>query len=102
MEDEEEIELPFTDEELQEKFDGKLEREINGPTYEVISKILKAVVQKKITVPGSFIGKIRHEFHDLFCQSKNRQFTIFCHFRSQWHSSIDMLSQGGIRIHLST
>ena len=59
MEDEEEIELPFTDEELQEKFDGKLEREINGPTYEVISKILKAVVQKKITVPGSFIGKIR-------------------------------------------
>merc|ERR1712111_202403 len=28
----------------------------NGPTYEVISKILKAVVQKKITVPGSFIG----------------------------------------------
>ena len=56
MEDEEEIELPFTDEELQEKFDGKLEREINGPTYEVISKILKAVVQKKITVPGSFIG----------------------------------------------
>ena len=54
--DEEEIELPFTDEELQEKFDGKLEREINGPTYEVISKILKAVVQKKITVPGSFIG----------------------------------------------
>ena len=59
MEDEEEIELPFTDEELQEKFDGKLEREINGPTYEVISKILKAVVQKKITVPGSFIGKFR-------------------------------------------
>merc|ERR1712113_746323 len=32
------------------------EREINGPTYEVISKILKAVVQKKITVPGSFTG----------------------------------------------
>ena len=56
MEDEEEIELPFTDEELQEKFDGKLQREINGPTYEVISKILKAVVQKKITVPGSFNG----------------------------------------------
>merc|ERR1712029_681223 len=56
VDEEEEIELPFTDEELQEKFDGKLEREINGPTYEVISKIFKAVVQKKITVPGSFIG----------------------------------------------
>lgn len=56
MEDEEEIELPFTDEELKEKFDGKLEREMNGPTYEVLSKILKAVVNKKITVPGSFLG----------------------------------------------
>jgi structure-specific recognition protein 1 len=56
IEDEEEIELPFTDEEIQEKFDGKLEREISGPTYEVLSKILKAVVSKKITVPGSFVG----------------------------------------------
>jgi structure-specific recognition protein 1 len=56
IEDEEEIELPFTEEEIQEKFDGKLEREISGPTYEVLSKILKAVVSKKITVPGSFIG----------------------------------------------
>ena len=56
LEDEEEIELPFTDEELAEKFDGKLEREMSGPTYEVISKILKAVVNKKITNPGSFVG----------------------------------------------
>ncbi len=55
-EEEEEIELPFTDEELQEKYDGKLQREITGPTYEVISTILKAIVKKKVVVPGSFIG----------------------------------------------
>ena len=35
VDEEEEIELPFTDEEVKEKFDGKLEREISGPTYEV-------------------------------------------------------------------
>ena len=56
VDDEEEIELPFSEEEVKEKFDGKLEREIHGKTYEVISKILKAVVNKKITVPGSFVG----------------------------------------------
>ena len=35
VDEEEEIGLPFTDEEVKEKFDGKLEREISGPTYEV-------------------------------------------------------------------
>ena len=55
-EDEEEIELPFTDEEVAEKFEGKLEREISGPTYEVISNIVKAVVKKKVTGSGSFIA----------------------------------------------
>ena len=34
-EDEEEIELPFSEEELKTKFDGKLEKEMKGPTYEV-------------------------------------------------------------------
>jgi len=56
VDDEEEIELPFTDEEVKEKFDGKLEREISGPTYEVLAKVINAVVNKKITKPGSFIG----------------------------------------------
>jgi structure-specific recognition protein 1 len=56
QEEEEEIELPFTDEELQEKYEGKLEREMKGPTYEVISKLLKAITGKKITIPGNFLG----------------------------------------------
>lgn len=56
QDEEESIELPFTDEELKVKFDGRLEKEINGPTYEVISKILKALTGKKITMPGNFLG----------------------------------------------
>ncbi len=39
--EEEEIELPFTEEELAEKFEGKLEKEMKGPSYEVLSKLLK-------------------------------------------------------------
>merc|ERR1712079_638476 len=36
---------------------GWYQRRVHGgPTFEVISKLMKAVVSKKITVPGSFIG----------------------------------------------
>eukprot|EP00096_Caligus_rogercresseyi_P007817 TRINITY_DN2590_c0_g1_i2.p1 TRINITY_DN2590_c0_g1~~TRINITY_DN2590_c0_g1_i2.p1 ORF type:complete len:723 (+),score=269.36 TRINITY_DN2590_c0_g1_i2:105-2273(+) len=54
--EEEEVELPFTDEELQERFEGKLDKEIKGLTYEVLGTLLKALVKKKITIPGSFLG----------------------------------------------
>ena len=56
QDDEEDIELPFTDEELKTKFDGRLDREIKGPTYEVISKIFKGISGKKVTLPGNFLG----------------------------------------------
>nr|CAD7201283.1 unnamed protein product [Timema douglasi] len=55
-EEETTVELPFTDEELKEKFEGKLKKEMSGPTYEVMGKVMKAVVNRKITVPGGFIG----------------------------------------------
>ncbi|KAJ1532076.1 hypothetical protein ONE63_000705 [Megalurothrips usitatus] len=50
------IELPFSEEELKEKFEGKLPKEVSGPTYEVMGKVMKAIVNRKITVPGSFVG----------------------------------------------
>merc|ERR1719330_1388124 len=57
MQDEDtELELPFTDEEIQEKYDGKIEKDMKGATYEVVSRLMKAVVNKKVTVPGSFLG----------------------------------------------
>lgn len=43
-------------EELREKFEGKLSKEITGPTYEVMGKVMKAIVNRKITVPGGFVG----------------------------------------------
>ncbi|KDR11732.1 FACT complex subunit Ssrp1 isoform X1 [Zootermopsis nevadensis] len=50
------IELSITDEEVKEKYDGKLSKEITGPTYEVLGKVMKAIVNRKITVPGGFVG----------------------------------------------
>ena len=54
-----EIELPFTEEELQEKYDGKLEKEMSGETYKVVSKVLKVVTGKKITEPKDFSSHYR-------------------------------------------
>nr|CAG4638319.1 EOG090X02Z1 [Cyclestheria hislopi] len=50
------FELPLTEEELKEKFEGRLSRDCSGPTYEVMSKIMKGLVNRKITVPGNFTG----------------------------------------------
>jgi structure-specific recognition protein 1 len=55
-EEEIELELPFTEDEIQEKYDGKLKKEMNGKTYEVITDLFKAIASRKITTPGSFLG----------------------------------------------
>lgn len=41
-------------EDLQEKYENKLQKEMSGAEYEVISRVFKAVTNRKITVPGSF------------------------------------------------
>merc|ERR1712183_1182272 len=68
MEDEEDIELPFTDEEVQEKFEGKLEREMSGPTHDLLSKIIKAVVQKENHKARYIQATCRARICDLFSQ----------------------------------
>ncbi|XP_052800705.1 FACT complex subunit SSRP1-like isoform X2 [Mya arenaria] len=42
--------------ELEERYEGKLQKEMTGLEYEIVSKVFKAVTTRKITVPGSFIG----------------------------------------------
>lgn len=56
MEEETSIELPFSEEELKEKYEDKLTKEMNGPVYEVLGKIMKVIINRKLTGPGSFIG----------------------------------------------
>ncbi|XP_037954488.1 FACT complex subunit Ssrp1 [Teleopsis dalmanni] len=55
-EEETSIELPFTEEELKEKYENKLEKELSGPLYEVMGKVMKVLIGRKITGPGNFIG----------------------------------------------
>lgn len=50
------IELPISEEELKTKYDDKLTKELSGPVYEVLGKIMKALVNRKLTGPGSFTG----------------------------------------------
>lgn len=56
MEEETSIDLPFTDKELKEKYDDKLTKELSGPVYEVLGKIMKVIINRKLTGPGTFLG----------------------------------------------
>lgn len=55
-EDEISIELPYSEEELKDKFDGKLEKEMKGQTFEVLGKLMKTIVGRKLTLPN-YSGK---------------------------------------------
>ncbi|XP_020295334.1 FACT complex subunit Ssrp1 [Pseudomyrmex gracilis] len=50
------IDLPFTEKELKEKYEDKLTKELSGPTYEVLSRVMKVIINRKLTGPGHFVG----------------------------------------------
>ena len=41
-------------EEIEEHYEGKLKQQMSGTLYEVFSRVMRVLVGKKITVPGSF------------------------------------------------
>ena len=47
-----EVNLP--EEDFKSKYDGKLSKEMSGPEFEVFSRVFKALVSKKLTIPGNF------------------------------------------------
>uniref|UniRef100_A0A8C4WUS9 FACT complex subunit SSRP1 n=1 Tax=Eptatretus burgeri TaxID=7764 RepID=A0A8C4WUS9_EPTBU len=50
------ISLSMPEDEVKERFEGRLSQEMSGPIYELVSRVMKALVNRKITVPGSFTG----------------------------------------------
>ncbi|KAK7083251.1 FACT complex subunit ssrp1 [Halocaridina rubra] len=54
--DEDSIELPLSEEEIREKYEGRLEKEISGPQFEIISRMFKGMCNRKIVTPGNFTG----------------------------------------------
>uniref|UniRef100_A0A1I7XAL1 Transmembrane protein n=1 Tax=Heterorhabditis bacteriophora TaxID=37862 RepID=A0A1I7XAL1_HETBA len=59
--------LNFTKQQLNEQYGGKLEKELSGPLYEVVSKIFRVLINMKITVPGNFIGFDFIFIHKFLC-----------------------------------
>ncbi|XP_077299620.1 structure specific recognition protein [Arctopsyche grandis] len=55
-EEETTIVLPFSKEELKEKYEDKITKELSGPTYEVLGKIMKVIINRRLTGPGNFVG----------------------------------------------
>lgn len=41
---------------VERRFEGKLNKNMSGSLYEVVSRVMKALVNRKITVPGNFQG----------------------------------------------
>ena len=48
--------LEIDEETLATKYEGKLQKEMAGPTYETFSKVMKFIVGQKIFVPGNFVS----------------------------------------------
>ncbi|CAI8048938.1 FACT complex subunit SSRP1 [Geodia barretti] len=49
-----EVTLSLTEQELEERYGGKMTKHMSGSLYEVFSRVMRALVGKKITVPGTF------------------------------------------------
>lgn len=56
--------LPFR-EELEKKYEGKLSKEMSGLEYELVSKLMKTLTGKKITVPGNYTRWVWLIFYSL-------------------------------------
>uniref|UniRef100_A0A6Q2XBQ7 FACT complex subunit SSRP1 n=1 Tax=Esox lucius TaxID=8010 RepID=A0A6Q2XBQ7_ESOLU len=50
------LSLNMTEEEVEKRYEGKLSKNMSGPLYEMVSRVMKALVNRKITVPGNFLG----------------------------------------------
>ncbi|XP_063972147.1 FACT complex subunit Ssrp1 [Diachasmimorpha longicaudata] len=56
QEEETSIELPLTEKELKDRYEDKLPKDLSGPTYEVLGKVMKVIINRKLTGPGGFVG----------------------------------------------
>ncbi|XP_023648994.1 FACT complex subunit SSRP1 isoform X1 [Paramormyrops kingsleyae] len=48
--------LNMSEDDVEKRFEGKLSKNMSGSLYEMVSRVMKALVNRKITVPGNFQG----------------------------------------------
>ncbi|KAL5477341.1 hypothetical protein EMCRGX_G024130 [Ephydatia muelleri] len=63
------VTLSLSEDELKEKYEGKLSKNMTGQFYEVFSKVLRVLVGRKVTVPGTY-------------KNSNNQTAITCSHRA--------------------
>lgn len=69
--DETTLELGLSEKDLAEKYEGKLSKEMSGLEYEIVSKLMKALLNKKVTVPTDFVGHSGTKSVDCAYKSSN-------------------------------
>ncbi|OAF71663.1 FACT complex subunit POB3 [Intoshia linei] len=62
MEEEESITLDLSEDALSSQFNDSLTKVMEGYMFDIIGRIMMALVQKKITVPGSFNSSVNSKF----------------------------------------
>ncbi|KAI8147611.1 hypothetical protein BJV82DRAFT_507931 [Fennellomyces sp. T-0311] len=67
-EEEIDVELNLDETTLAEKYENKLHKRYDAPTYEVVSTIFRSLTNRKVTVPGSY--RSHHGAHALKCSMK--------------------------------
>ena len=67
------VEIALSAEQLAEKYEGKLDAEMSGATFEVVSRIMRALVNQRITVPGTFVGWAPIETMPSFAARRRRR-----------------------------
>ncbi|KDN45386.1 hypothetical protein RSAG8_04973, partial [Rhizoctonia solani AG-8 WAC10335] len=70
-----ETEIQMDEEQLQTKYEGKLEKKYDGPAHEVVSRIFRGLSGKKIIAPTTF--RSHEEMYGVKCNLKAVQGTLF-------------------------
>ncbi|KAG0173932.1 FACT complex subunit [Apophysomyces sp. BC1034] len=68
--DEIDVELNLDEGTLDEKYENKLQKHYDAPTYEVVSTIFRGLTGRKVTVPGKDTYRSHHGAHALKCSLK--------------------------------
>lgn len=87
-------------EDVERRFEGKLSKHMSGSLYEMVSRVMKALVNRKITVPGNFQGyvsnlAIQGLYLNIFLQTVFKCCSFF--HQSLWCSVHHLFVQGFFR-----
>lgn len=72
-----EIELNMSEEDLKGKYEGKLQNQYSGPTYHVLTNLFRGLAGKKVITPSKDFSS-RHQQSAVKCSIKANEGHLFC------------------------